>query len=365
MFYKSLQLVVFGLFSNLIFFTHVARTEELANSDIKIGNVITITGEPSREEMLLRVAAAYFKWINDEGGVQGRMIKLISYNDEGELRKTLALTRKLVEIDRVALLFQINRKAEKALGPYVRFKNVPKIFDFEPADVTDAGITPPEVQGEMCGRYIVQTMPNAKVAILYEDNKFGVHALDGLWKGLGSENARRMVTNMFGSSAYSVNDVARVSGSSADVLVILGGESYLEKSLKQRAELTWHPVPVMTDAAMSLPKNFVPEGAVTSFNHWVPIRLTLEELTEWNAFSMARLSSEDSVSDFAVVGYLHARSLVSTIRSCGDNHSKECLINSYSAPDERLSLIRTVDVVRFNGQSWEVRGIIGQDPPGN
>jgi ABC-type branched-subunit amino acid transport system substrate-binding protein len=328
------------------FATHVpfAECEEMTAREISVGSVVTTEDGRGQQAIVLRVAAAYFKWLNAEGGIDGQSIKFISYDDGGDPRNTLDLARRLVEKDKVAVLFQMRSSRKRALAPYLRFHGIPSLLNFDDsADTQGASVA----EGQAIGAYIALNMPKSKVAIVYEESEFGAAALDGLWKGMGHDNARAVVTNMSGDKAIPGNVVAHVSASSSEVIVLLGGTSFLVRCLKQLADLAWRPTPLMTSAAITVPTSLVPIGTVSLSGRAI-FRLTPEQSKEWGRFS-ENLSTDDLMSDFAVDGYLQASALVSVLKSSvgGSLSSTDSLRPSQRRQREQV-------MVRFDGHRWQM-----------
>jgi len=235
--------------------------------------------------------------------------------------------------------------AERAVAPYLRFQNIPKLFDFEAIAMEHPA---PDKQGEAIGKYILQRMQDPKIAIVYEDSDYGALALEGLWRGLGFEKARSLVMNMSVDSAASDSAVARAVRPNSDVLVLLGGVSFQQRSLKHLANLTWHPTPLMTSASTSVPASLVPSGARTVTSRVVRRHLSSDESGEWNSFQ-SNLSMEDRSSDFALDGYLQAKGLVSLLESSThDISSKDS--NSSFRPEPLHHQV--LDIFRFDGDRW-------------
>jgi branched-chain amino acid transport system substrate-binding protein len=322
-----------------------AGASKSAPTEMRIGTVSKFTDKNSPAAIIARVTSAYSARVNAAGGLNGRSIRLISYDHEGDRKKALDLTRRLFEVDHVALLFQVDGKMSDAIMPYVRFKQIPQIYDAVAISDTGVKTAPTSLQAKMLGEYIRQMKPDSRIAILYEEGNSAV-ALDAFYAGLGMENARAMVTNMLGSAEYNGNRVARVSGASADFLAIFGGEAFQRETIKQMAGLKWHPTPVITDPA----KIVMPVGTIIATNHRAPIKLTAEEAADWEQF---KSSLDDASSDFAIEGYLLSRSLINILQRCEDELSSACLKQTYASYEEkRLKRTYVGSAVRFDGYSW-------------
>jgi len=315
-------------------------------TEIRIGSVSTFADKNSPPAITARVALAYFAKVDASGGLNGRSIRLISYDYEGDRKKALDMTRKLVEVDHVALLFQMDGKINDAIMPYVRFTQIPEMYDADDGVIDAASLT--RLQAQTLGDYILKSKPDSKIAILYESRNF-TKALEGFYAGLGMEKARAMITNMLGSADYSGNRVARVSGSSADFLAIFGGDAFQAEIVKQMVGLKWRPIPVITDPQSKL---VMPVGTIAATAHLSPIKLTTEEAASWKRFK-STLEPTDANSDFAVDGYLQSRSLIRILKQCDDELSRPCLNRAYTSnKDNRTDHLYVGIPIQFNGNSW-------------
>ncbi|NOJ50680.1 ABC transporter substrate-binding protein [Bradyrhizobium archetypum] len=319
---KSLALIFAPLFG-IIGLPAIVSGQSVSNNEIRLGTIFSRDGRPEDRQIHMRVLTEYFREINNEGGINGRPIEIVSYDDEGDSKKTLDLTRQLVEQDRVACLFDLSARANEVIRPYARFKKIPVLFP-SPTAFREA---------EILGSYISQHFPDATVAVLRPAGRSGTEYLNGFYEGLGMERARTAITNAqeIKSLDQSVNQVEPVSRGRAGLLVMFGPADQLLKLTSDLAKLEWNPLLIVNGAALSLDlQQFTSSAGIVSVstpNHIAAVN---------SAFSHKNLRREDRNSTAAAYGYVLAKSIVSTLRSSSEMN--RCELN----------------VVRSKGHIWEV-----------
>jgi len=205
---KNLISLVAIFFAVFFSFLGSPNSKESTDAEIKLGTILSSDEAATKPEVVTRIFKAYVKKTNDEGGIDGRMIRIFSYEDGGDSKRTLDLVRKLVEVDHVAFLFNIGNRASDVIAPYIRFKKIPQLFSSELGKQT-----PPQRQAEILGNYISRNLPKATIAILNQADYVGAQFLTGFYAGLGMEHARSAITNRddIHLADQSVNRVARVN----------------------------------------------------------------------------------------------------------------------------------------------------------
>jgi ABC-type branched-subunit amino acid transport system substrate-binding protein len=332
------------------------QSNELTGAEIKLGTIFSSDAAATEREVVARIFEAYVKKTNDEGGIDGRMIRIFSYEDGGDSKRTLDLVRKLVEVDHVAFLFNIGNRASDVIAPYIRFKKIPQLFSWELGEQT-----PPQRQAELLGNYISRNLPKATIAILDQADYIGAQFLAGFYTGLGMEHARSAIMHMdhIHPADQSVNRVARVSGGNADILAIFGKADSELELLREMTKLKWRPLLVMNDAALTLKLDQVDaSGGIVSLSSHLRTRLwTAAEAAEFKTFSATYLSGIETNSRAAVDGYFLARAMVLLLRGVGGEITSERLIDSYDRMRREAPALldrRAIDLVRFNGKTWDV-----------
>jgi ABC-type branched-subunit amino acid transport system substrate-binding protein len=217
------------------------------------------------------------------------------------------------------------------------------------------------MQAEILGNYISRNLPKATIAILNRADYIGAQFLAGFYTGLGMEHARSAITNMddIHLADQSGNRVARVSGSNSDILAIFGTADTELELLREMTKLKWRPLLVMNDAVLTLELNQVDTsaGIITLSDHPRTNLWTVAELTEWDAFRKTYLSGREPDSSAARYSYVLARSMVTMLQSVGGELTPERLIDAYNRiGHETLTLMSKplIDLVRFNGKTWDV-----------
>src|SRR5580693_2289416 len=242
------------------------------DTEIKIGQTIPLSGPASAYGTIGKAQAAYMKMINDEGGINGRKINLIQYDDAYSPPKTVEQVRKLVEGDEVLLTFQlVGTPPNAAVQKYLNAKKVPQLFAATGASrFTDPknfpwtmGFNPNYfVEGRIYGQYIIKNYPNAKVGVLYQNDDLGKDYLNGLKAGLGDKAATMVVAE----ASYEVADptvdsqVLKIKDSGADLFFSASTPKQAAQAIKKIAELDWHPVHILDINATSVGAVMKPAG---------------------------------------------------------------------------------------------------------
>src|SRR6202140_200908 len=228
-----------------------------SDAEIKVGQTIPLSGPASAYGSIGKVQAAYIKKINDQGGINGRKINLIQYDDAYSPPKAVEQVRKLVESDEVLLTFQIiGTPSNAAVQKYLNGKKVPQLFAATGASkFTDPknfpwtmGYNPNYfVEGRIYGKYIMKEYPNAKIGILYQNDDLGKDYINGLKAGLGDNPAKMIVAE----ASYEVSDptidsqVLKIKDAGTDLFFSASTPKQAAQAIKKIAELGWHPVHIL------------------------------------------------------------------------------------------------------------------------
>src|ERR1700710_1534885 len=224
------------------------------DTEIKVGQTVPFSGPASAYATIGKAQAAYFKMINEQGGVNGRKINLIQYDDAYSPPKAVEQVRKLVESDEVLLTFQIvGTPSNAAVQKYLNGKKVPQLFAATGASkFTDPknfpwtmGFNPNYfVEGRIYGQYIIKNHPNAKVGILYQNDDLGKDYLNGLKAGLGDKAATMVVSEASHETWDPTTDsqILTVKSSGSDLLFSASTPKQAAQGIKKIAEIGWHPV---------------------------------------------------------------------------------------------------------------------------
>src|SRR3982751_3438308 len=246
------------------------------DTEIKVGQTVPFSGPASAYAIIGKTQAAYIKMINDQGGVNGRKINLIQYDDAYSPPKAVEQVRKLVESDEVLLTFQLlGTPSNAAVQKYLNTKKVPQLFAATGASrFTDPknfpwtmGYNPNYVvEGRIYGQYILKNHPNAKIGILYQNDDLGKDYLNGIKAGLGDKATNMIVAE----TSYEVSDptvdsqILKIKDSGADLFFSASTPKQAAQTIKKIAELGWHPVIISDINATSVGAVMKPAGLEAS-----------------------------------------------------------------------------------------------------
>jgi branched-chain amino acid transport system substrate-binding protein len=233
-------------------------------AEIKIGNTTPYTGPAAAYSLIAKTITAYFAKINAEGGVNGRKISFISYDDAYNPAKTLELTRKLVEEDQVSMVFaSVGTATSAAVRPYLNANKVPQLFVASGASMWDQSADFPwtmgfqpsyQTEAHIYAQHLLENHPQGKIAILYQDDEFGRDYVKGLKDGLRGKIA------LVAEATYKVSDttvaaqIAKLKTSGADILFDVTTPKFAVQAIRQVAELGWKPTHIVTSVAESVPQ---------------------------------------------------------------------------------------------------------------
>jgi branched-chain amino acid transport system substrate-binding protein len=368
-----------------------------SHTEIKIGNIMPYSGPLSAYALEGLTEAAFFRKLNDEGGVNGRRINFISYDDGFSPPKTVEQARKLVEQDEVLLIYQsLGTPTNSAIQKYMNQKKVPQLFVATGAtrfgDPTNfpwtMGFQPTyQIEGRIYAKYILRNLPQAKIGILYQNDDSGRDYLKGLKDGLGAEAAKRMI---IAELPYNPTDptiesqIVTMKTLGADVFFDEATPKFAAQAIRKAAEIGWKPVQFVASISNSVGAVYRPAGLENSKG--VLSTIFLKDPTdpawkddpaihEWLAFMDKYFPEGDKSSIFPVYAYLTAQALVQVLKLCGDDLTRENVMKqAASLKDLELSLllpgikistsasdyfpIKQMQLSRFNGQHGELIGSV-------
>ncbi len=370
-----------------------------SDTEIKVGQTMPFSGPASAYSSIGKTQAAYFRMINDQGGVNGRKINLIQYDDAYSPPKAVEQIRKLVESDEVLLTFQIiGTPVNAAVQKYLNAKKVPQLFAATGASrFTDPknfpwtmGFNPNYfVEGRIYGQYILKEHPNAKVGVLYQNDDLGKDYLNGIKAGLGDKAAKMIVTE----ASYEVSDptvdsqVLKIKDAGADLFFSASTPKQAAQAIKKIAEMGWHPVQIVDINATSVGAVLKPAGldaakGLISVNYGKePLDPTWKDdagLKKYFDFMAKYYPDGDKDSNFNTYGYSTAQLLVHVLKQCGDDLTRENVMKQAAsvkdfATDTALPGIKVntsptdyrvnkqLQMMKFNGERWELFGPILED----
>jgi len=310
------------------------------DTQIKIGNIMPYSGPASAYGTIGKTEAAYFKMINDEGGINGRKIDFISLDDGYSPPKTVEDARRLVEQDQVLFIFSsLGTPPNTAIHKYMNAKKVPQLFVATGASKwNDPKHFPwtmgwqPNYQTEaaMYAKHILQTKPDAKIAVLYQNDDYGKDYLEGFEKGLGAK-AKTMIV---AKASYETSDptvdsqIVQLQASGANVFFNITTPKFAAMAIRKAYDIGWRPVQYLNNVSASIGSVLTPAGlekstGVISIQYLKdsldPTWKNDKGMKDWYAF-MAKYYPGGDVKDGSnVVGYGLAQTLVQVLKQCGDN----------------------------------------------
>lgn len=316
-------------------------------SEIKIGQTAPYSGPASAYGAIGRAGAAYFKYINDQGGVNGRKINFISLDDSYSPPKSVEQARRLVEQEQVACLFNcIGTASNLAIRQYCNENKVPQILSATGASVFDdprnfAWTTPGNPfytsEGRVYAKYLLQTKPDAKVAVLYQNDGLGKDYLIGLKEALGADHLAMIVKEAsYETSEPTVDSqVTTLQGSGADVLLILATPKFAAQAIRKSFDLGWDATRFVSIVSVSIPAVMKPaglekaKGVITAGtykdvndDHWKDDA----GVKNWAAFCEKYMGRNDFADGLAFYGYSLAHVMVHVVKQCGDDLSRDNIL---------------------------------------
>lgn len=368
----------------------------VTDTEIKIGNTEAYSGPASAYGVIGKTEQAYFKMINDEGGVNGRKIDFISYDDGYSPPKTVEQVRKLIESDEVFLIFNaLGTPTQTAVQKYQNVKKVPQLFVATGASKWNdpkafpwtMGFQPSyRAEARIFAKYILQNKPDAKVGVLYQNDDFGKDYLAGLKDVFGEKASKLIVAEeSYETSEPSIDShIVRLKDSGADVFVNITTPKFAAQAIKKAAEIGWKPMHLMTDVSISIGAVMQPAGLAASEGVLSagylkdasdPQWKSDEGMKKFMAF-VDKYMPGSNISDANMVyGYAAAQTMVQVLKQAGDNLTRENVMKQAAslknfAPDTLIPGIKVntsptdfapieqLKMMRFKNGQWELFGDI-------
>ncbi|MBR0894238.1 ABC transporter substrate-binding protein [Bradyrhizobium tropiciagri] len=373
------------------------------DTEIKIGNIMPYSGPASAYGVIGKTEAAYFKKINDAGGINGRKINFISYDDAYSPPKAVEQARKLVESDEVLLIFNsLGTPSNSAIQKYMNSKKVPQLFVAtgatkwnDPKDFPWTMGWQPNYQSEtqIYAKYILKNMPNAKIAVLYQNDDYGKDYLKGLKDGLGQKAASMIVAEeSFETSQPTIDsNIVKLKASNADVFIDIATPKFAAQAIKKVAEIGWKPTHFLNNVSASVGSVIKPAGFENAQDIISAAYLKDASDKQWDndpgmkefyAFMAKDFPEGDKLDGGTVVGFGVAQTLVQVLKQCGDNLTRENIMKqAANLQDFRTEVllpgikintaandfapISQLQLMKFKGEKWELFGdIISADVGG-
>jgi branched-chain amino acid transport system substrate-binding protein len=364
-----------------------------SDSEIKVGQTMAYSGPASAYGTIGRVEAAYFKKVNDEGGVNGRKINFASVDDAYSPAKAVEMTRRLVEQDEVLLVFGgLGTPSNTAIHKYMNAKKVPQLFVATGATKWNDPQNYPwtmgwqpnyQTEARIYAHYILQTRPNAKVALLFQNDDYGKDYLKGFKDGLGDKG--RLVV---AEASYEVTDatvdsqVLLLQSSGADTFFNITTPKFAAQAVRKAWDSGWKPLHFLNNVSASVGTVLTPAGldksvGIISTNYGKdptdPQWANDPAFKDWVAFMKKYYPDGSLVDAFNVYGYSAAQTLVQVLKQCGDNLTRDNVmrqaanLKNFTTPMALPGIvintnpfdfapIKQMQLVRFDGKTWVLFG---------
>jgi branched-chain amino acid transport system substrate-binding protein len=366
----------------------------VTDAEIKIGQTMPYSGPASAYGVIGRTEAAYFKMINEQGGINGRKINFISLDDAYSPPKTVEQVRRLVEDEKVAFTFQtLGTAPNLAIRQYLNDNKVPQLFVSTGAAVFadpqhfpwTIGFNPNyQTEAHIYGKHILSTKPDAKIGVLYQNDGFGKDYLIGLKDALGADHAGMVIKEVsYETSEPTVDSqVVTLQGSGADVFIIAATPKFAAQAIRKSFDLGWNAVRYLSNVSPSIATVLKPagldksKGLITAYYGKDPTDARWKDdpgMKGWQEFC-AKYMSASVVNDAnAAYGLGAAGTMVQVLKQCGADLSRENIMKQAAnikdlelpllLPGMRIntsptnfSPIRQMQLASFDGQSWQLFG---------
>jgi ABC-type branched-subunit amino acid transport system substrate-binding protein len=363
------------------------------DTEIKIGNINPYSGPASAYGTIGKTIAAYMKKVNDEGGVNGRKINFISYDDGYSPPKAVEQARKLVESDEVLFIAQpLGTASNTAIQKYMNAKKVPQLFvatgatkfgDPKNFPWTMSWNPSYQSEGRIYAKYILQNYPNGKLAVLYQNDDYGKDLLQGLKDGLNGKTDMIVAEVSYETAAPTIDSqIVQLKSSGADVFLNIATPKFAAQALRKVAELGWKPVHFLNNVSVSVGAVLAPAGlenakGVLSTGYIKepsdPTWKDDEGIKKWQAFMDKYYPDGDKTSSFTSYGYTVSQLIIKVLEQCGNDLTRENVMKQAAnvkdfKPDLLLPgiaintspqdffPIEQLQMMKFDGTRWEFFG---------
>ncbi|WP_027575854.1 ABC transporter substrate-binding protein [Bradyrhizobium sp. WSM1743] len=361
-----------------------------SDTEIKIGNIMPYSGPASAYGVIGKTEEAYFRKINAEGGINGRKINFVSYDDAYSPPKTVEQARKLVESDEVLLIFNsLGTPPNSAIQKYMNQKKVPQLFVAtgatkwnDPKDFPWTMGWQPNYQSEsqIYAKYILKNHPDAKIGVLYQNDDYGKDYLKGFKDGLGSKASMIIIEDSYEVSEPTIDShIVRLKSSGADVFFNITTPKFAAQAIKKNAEIGWKPLHFLNNVSASIGSVIKPAGfenaqdIISSQYFKDPTDPQWKDdpaMKAWNEF-LDKYYPEANRADASVMyGFIVSQGLVQVLKACGDDLTRANVMKQAASikdfepagllPGVKVNTsptdfapISQLQLIRFKGEAWE------------
>ena len=369
-----------------------------SDTEIRIGNTVPYSGPASAYGVIGRTEAAYFKMINQAGGIRGRKITFISYDDGYSPPKTVEQIRKLIESDEVAFLFSpLGTPGIGATIKYVTAKKVPHLFvvsgatkftNFTEFPLTTTGLPSYNTEGKIYAKYIAQTAPAAKIAILYQNDDLGRDFVAAFKEALKADFDKKVVTSPYEVTEPTIEShVVSLKASGAQAFLIAGTPKFAAQAIKKASEIGWMPLTIVNYVSSSISATIVPAGVDKAVGVVVATIVKDPNDKKWaddpgikwyRAHFEKYLAGADIGDSNYMFGTQQGQILEQVLKQCGDNLTRQNIMKQAANLDIALPMflpgikvktsptdyfpVEAMRLQKFNGETWQLFGdTIGND----
>ncbi len=373
----------------------IADTPGVSATELKIGNTMPYSGPVSSYSPIGKLDSAFFGMLNEQGGVAGHKITFISLDDGYSPPKTVEQVRRLVEQDQVAFLFNtLGTPTNSAIVRYVNQRQVPHLFVATGAakwgDAKEypwtTGFQPDyRTEAQIYGKYILQQKPDAKVAVLYQNDDFGKDYLSGLHAAFGERYAKMVTEATYEPTDPTIDSqITSLQASGADVLVVAAAPKFAAQAIRKVHDLTWKPMFFMTNVSISVGSVITPAGAENAIglistgylkdptdHQWD----NDAGMQEWRDFMAKYMPGADLTDNNYVYAYAASKLMLQVLRQCNGDFSRENVMQQAEAlhdvalptllPGIKASTshtdhrpIKAMRLERWDGKTWVLFGDI-------
>ncbi len=366
------------------------------DTEIKIGNIMPYSGPASAYGVIGKTEEAYFRKINAEGGINGRKINFVTYDDGYSPPKTVEQARKLVESDEVLLIFNsLGTAMNSAIQKYMNTKKIPQLFVAtgatkwnDPKDFPWTMGWQPNYQSEtiIYAKYILKNKPDAKIAVLYQNDDYGKDYLKGLKDGLGAKAATMIVAEESYETSEPTIDthIVKLKATNADIFLNIASPKFAAQAIRKLAEIGWKPMHFLNNVSASIGGVITPAGPENAQD--IISSAYLKDPTDaqwkndkgmkaWNEF-LDKYYPEANRTDASVMyAYTVAQTLAQVLKQCGDDLTRANIMKQAASikdleldgllPGIKVNTSATdfaplsqVQLQRFKGGTWDLFGEI-------
>jgi branched-chain amino acid transport system substrate-binding protein len=364
-----------------------------SDTEIKIGNIMPYSGPASAYGVIGKMEEAYFKMINEQGGINGRKINFITYDDGYSPPKAVEQARKLIESDEVLFIFgPLGTPSNSAIQKYMNAKKVPQLFvatgatkfgDYKGFPWTMGWQPAYQSEGQIYGKHLVSTKPDAKIAVMYQNDDFGKDLLKGFKDGLGAKASQIIAEESYEVSEPTIDShIIKLKASGADVFVSITTPKFAAQAIKKVAETGWKPTYYQSNVGASVGSVLKPAGFENAQGLMSAAYAKDGADSQWDndegmkkfyAF-LAKYAPDMNKTDGSVVyGYGQAQTIVQVLKQAGDNLTRENIMKQAAnlkafAPDTLLPgvtitttptdfyPIEQLQMMKFAGEKYELFG---------